>query len=232
MFDPFLEELHTSIHDHGGKQLDIPDEFKEYKSPSNNSKIQNWLWDVPGFRRWRVTRLDSGENLQVLNSVAYPSYNKDQPIMGIDLLWFGKRGKLVAVLDFQPLIQDEKYFEKYFEGLKSLKNTFPKFNNQKNMFLYDPNKYFSPWVLFCRGSIDEAEGLLPTIFSSFVDCYWKLDENLKNNNYILSKEQVERFQKNYDEYSAEKDPAHNLFSSFFGQKWSDRFLREFLFPLC
>ena len=37
--------------------------------------------------------------------------------MGIDLLWFGARQKLVAVLDFQPLIQDQEYFQKYFEEL-------------------------------------------------------------------------------------------------------------------
>ena len=70
-----------------------------------------------GFRRWRVTRLDAGERLQVLNSVAYPEYNNDQPLMGIDLLWFGLRGKLVAVLDFQPLIQEEFYFDQYFQIL-------------------------------------------------------------------------------------------------------------------
>ena len=168
MFDKLLEELNHSIINHGGKNKDLPQEFKEYESIHKKAKVKSWLWEVPGFRRWRVTRLEAVENLQVLNSVAYPNYNKDQPIMGIDLLWFPKKNKLVAVLDFQPLIQDKYYFDKYFDDLKILKESFPKFNNQENMFLYDPNKYFSPWVLFCKGGIQEMEGPLPQIFSSFL----------------------------------------------------------------
>ena len=122
MFEPLLDELHTSITHNGGRLINIPEDFKEHLSTNKKSKIQSWLWDVPGFRRWRVTSLDAGENLQVLNSVAYPNYDKDQPIMGIDLLWFGKRNKLVAVLDFQPLIQNKSYFEKYYEEFKLMNN--------------------------------------------------------------------------------------------------------------
>ncbi|MEO0988042.1 MAG: dihydrobiliverdin:ferredoxin oxidoreductase, partial [Cyanobacteria bacterium J06639_14] len=36
-------------------------------------------------------------------------------------------------------------------------------------------------------------------------------------------------QKDYDQYSAERDPASGLFSSYFGHEWSERFLHEFLF---
>ena len=43
--------------------------------------------------------------------------------MGVDLLWFGARQKLVAVLDFQPLVQDKDYLERYFDGLKSLQRS-------------------------------------------------------------------------------------------------------------
>ena len=101
--------------------------------------ISNWLWKVPGFRRWRVTRLDAGENLQVLNSVAYPEYINEQPLLGIDLLWFGKTSKLVAVLDFQPLVQDQAYFARYLKGLKSLCNRFPEFSKEE-MMLFLKNK--------------------------------------------------------------------------------------------
>ena len=42
--------------------------------------------------------------------------------------------------------------------------------------------------------------------------------------------EIKRLQTEYDIYSAERDPAHGLFSSYFGKEWSDRFLKEFLFP--
>ena len=104
MFDPFLKELHQSISDRGGTPIQVPSGLEECRSAKGNSVIRSWLWQVPGFRRWRVTRLDAGDSLQVLNSVAYPDHDFDQPLMGVDLLWFGARQKLVAVLDFQPLI--------------------------------------------------------------------------------------------------------------------------------
>ena len=42
--------------------------------------------------------------------------------------------------------------------------------------------------------------------------------------------EVKRLQIAYDQYSSERDPAHRLFTSYFGREWSDRFLEEFLFP--
>ena len=230
MFDPFLEELHKSISEHGGMPLDLIDCFRNYQSDKNNSEIKSWLWNVPGFRRWRVTRLDAGERLQVLNSVAYPTFNQDKPIMGLDLLWFGIKRKLVAVLDFQPLIQDKFYFDKYYQELDSLKNSFPEFNNQEKMNLYNPNKYFSPSILFCKGGIKEAEVSLPIVFKSFLECYWDLEEKVGRNVLGLNSNKIKQLHIEYDKYSAERDPAHALFTSFFGKEWSDSFLKEFLFP--
>ena len=86
MFDNLLNELTKNILEHGGKKLIVPKEFSERFSKKGNYRLNSWLWDVPGFRRWRVTRLDAGDRLQVLNSVAYPHDQNDMPIMGIDLL--------------------------------------------------------------------------------------------------------------------------------------------------
>ena len=120
MFDSFLEELNQGIASRGGTQTDVPAGLETCTSTKRASTIRSWLWDVPGFRRWRVTRLDAGDSLQVLNSVAYPDYTLDHPLMGVDLLWFGARQKLVAVLDFQPLVQEQSYLDRHFSGLKNL----------------------------------------------------------------------------------------------------------------
>jgi 15,16-dihydrobiliverdin:ferredoxin oxidoreductase len=42
-------------------------------------------------------------------------------------------------------------------------------------------------------------------------------------------QRVAKAQKDYDQYSADRDPAHKLFSSHFGETWASRFLYEFLF---
>ncbi|GCE64459.1 dihydrobiliverdin:ferredoxin oxidoreductase [cyanobiont of Ornithocercus magnificus] len=230
MFDAFLEELHQSLCDRGGTTVQVPTGLEECKSKRRNSTIRSWLWMVPGFRRWRVTRLNAGDHLQVLNSVAYPDYSNDQPLMGVDLLWFGARKKLVAVLDFQPLVQDSEYFDRHFQRLRLLHGRFPELRGGEVMRSFDPHQYFSPWMLFCRGGVEQAEQSLPKAFSAFLDSYWDLTSSSGNSASHLDPDNVRLLQQAYDVYSAERDPAHGLFTSHFGKAWSDRFLHEFLFP--
>lgn len=230
MFDPFLDALHQGIQDRGGTPLPLDQELALQHSERNQSSIRSWLWSVPNFRRWRVTRLDAGDSLQVLNSVAYPEHTLDHPILGIDLLWFGSRQKLVAVLDFQPLVQAPDYMERHFSGLKSLHERFPDLSGEETMRSFDPHQYFSPWLLFCRGGADQASRSLPTAFQAFLACFWSMHDASVSMTSQLPPEQVADLQIAYDRYSAERDPAHGLFTSHFGKAWSDRFLHEFLFP--
>ena len=95
---------------------------------------------------------------------------------------------------------------------------------------FDPNQYFSPWLLFCRGGAEEATRSLPQAFSAFLSSYWALTERSQGAASTLPPAEVEQLQIAYDRYSAERDPAHGLFTSHFGKEWSDRFLHEFLFP--
>jgi len=231
MFDDLLNELTKNIRERGGKKLFVPHEFSECLSDNGKFKLNSWLWDVPGFSRWRVTRLNAGDRLQVLNSVAYPNYQADMPIMGIDLLWFEKKQKLVAILDFQPLLQNQEYFDRYFDELKKLKECFSEFNSDLKSNIYDPSKYFSPWTLFCKGGKFEVENILPKVFTSFLKCYFKNLDLTTVNQIKIRAEDIRLLHIDYDKYSAEKDPAHGLFSGFFGKEWSDKYMKQFLFPL-
>ena len=47
----------------------------------------------------------------------------------------------------------------------------------------------------------------------------------------MKSEEIRLLHIDYDKYSAEKDPAHGLFSGFFGKEWSEKYMKEFLFPL-
>lgn len=230
MFDPFLQELENGIRSRGGEPIAVPEGLAHQQSTKTGSHINSWLWQVPGFRRWRVTRLDAGDSLQVLNSVAYPAADHDHPLLGIDLLWFGARQKLVAVLDFQPLSQEPAYFDRHYSGLKALHDHFPDLSGEETMRSFDPNQYFSPWLLFCRGGAEQAETSLPKAFTPFLAAYWSLHDQAKASSSALDPDSVLKLQQAYDVYSAERDPAHGLFTSHFGKDWSDRFLHDFLFP--
>ena len=81
MFDSFLDQLHQGIQERGGQPASVPEGLQRCQSSKSGGKIESWLWNVPGFRRWRVTRLDAGDSLQVLNSVAYPEHGLDHPLI-------------------------------------------------------------------------------------------------------------------------------------------------------
>ena len=64
----------------------------------------------------------------MLNTVAYPNFDSEVPILGADILCVGTSEKLLAILDYQPLIQESKYLEKYCSSLGSIKKQYSAFD--------------------------------------------------------------------------------------------------------
>ncbi|MBK16450.1 MAG: dihydrobiliverdin:ferredoxin oxidoreductase [Prochlorococcus sp. SP3034] len=230
MFESLFDLLDENIKKRNGIKVQLSDEFSEYYAKESNCLIKNSLFELTDFRKWRITKLDAGKKLQVLNTVAYPTFNSEIPILGVDILWFGNSQKLLAVLDYQPLIQEEEYLNKYCSRLKFIKNKYSEFNNTKMKNIYDENKYFSPWVIICRGNKSNLESDLNNIFTQFLEEYLKMNDKNKENNF-LNVQQIKNSHINYDKYSAERDPAEKLFKSFFGEIWTRNFLRNYLFTL-
>ena len=228
MFNDFLDKLADDVQVRSGVPLPIPEELVECHSTRKEGVIRSWAWSLPGIRRLRATRLDAGNVLQVFNAVAFPETDRQQPLLGIDLLQFGLRDKLVAVMDFQPLRQDPDYLEFYMGGLKTLQQRLPAFAQGEEMHRYDANRYFSPWLLFARGPAAELQDSLQSAFELLLHAYWTLHDAEQPDPRL--REQVKALQSSYASYSVQKDPAHGLFASYFGKSWADRFLHEFLFP--
>jgi len=228
MFNRFLDKLTSDIKARSGVPLQVPRELAECYSTRKQGVIHSWAWSMAGIRRLRATRLDAGQTLQVFNAVAFPTTDRQQPLLGIDLLHFGVRDRLVAVMDFQPLRQDLSYLERYMGELKVLQQRFPTLATGEEMRHYQANRYFSPWLLFARGSVEELGESLEEAFELLLQAYWTLHDAEQPD--ASQQAQVEALQRSYACYSAEKDPAHGLFASYFGKSWADRFLHEFLFP--
>ena len=152
MFESFKNFVKTNIENLDGKELEISKEFKEHHNKDSKYIIKNWLFESPQYRKWRITKLDGGDKLQVFNTVAYPNFKSEFPILGADILWFGTSQKLLAIFDYQPLIQEKEYLQKYCSSLDFIKNQYPIFDNHKMKNIYDSKKYFSPWVMICRGN--------------------------------------------------------------------------------
>ncbi len=230
MFESLFNNVCENIKKKNGIEVQLSKELSQFHSRDSKCVINNWLYELPDFRKWRITKLDGGDKLQVFNTVAYPSFKSEIPILGVDILWFGNSQKLLAVLDYQPLIQDKDYVDKYCSSLKILKNRFSKFDNTKMKNIYDSNQYFSPWVMICRGNKSNLEIDLDNIFRLFLDKYLEIKFKTQENQF-LNFDQIKKSQKDYDIYSSERDPAEKLFKSFFGEIWTRDFIKNFLFTL-
>lgn len=231
MYQPFLEHLEKSLFDKFDLQKrEIPTGLEVNVSDRgrNSATIRSWCYQCPQLRKIRYTYIDAGESAQIFNSVIYPSHDLDLPLLGIDFLSFGKVKNLI-VLDFQPLFQDEAYQKKYIHPLKALHDRYPDLAQDLEMKFYDANQYFSKYLLFAKTDAQTVATRVFAAFKDYLNLYWQLLDRAERLNDRQDIDRIVKAQKDYDQYSADRDPASGLFSSYFGHAWSERFLYEFLF---
>ncbi|MEA5505630.1 15,16-dihydrobiliverdin:ferredoxin oxidoreductase [Halotia wernerae UHCC 0503] len=231
MYRTFIQHLEQSLFQRFNLQSrPIPTglDYQASDRGRNPATIRSWCYQCPEFRKIRYTSIDAGASAQILNSVIYPSHHYDLPLLGIDFLSFGQVKNLI-VMDFQPLFQDEAYLKKYIHPLKALHEKYPDLAQDLEMKFYDANQYFSKYLLFAKTDAETVRTRVFSAFKDYLNLYWQM---LESATPLTDPEDIRRIvkaQKDYDQYSAERDPASGLFSSYFGHEWSERFLYEFLF---
>ena len=231
MFAPFKEYLEEELFKHfdlSSRPIPAGLESNVSQRGKNPATIQSWCYQSEQLRKIRYSYIDAGETAQVFNSVIYPSHHYDIPLLGVDFLSFGKK-KILVVMDFQPLFRDEAYINKYIEPMREVRDRYNELAQNLEMKFYDANQYFSKYLLFAKLDSETVVNRLFPAFQEYLELYWQMLENAEP---LTNSEDIRRIveaQKEYDRYSAERDPAHGLFSSYFGAEWSTRFLHEFLF---
>ncbi len=231
MYKPFQQYLEQSLFENFDLQSEpIPVGLDRNVSDRGKSPatIQSWCYSSPELRKIRYTYIDAGEAAQVFNSVIYPAHCYDAPLLGIDLLSFGKK-KILVVIDFQPLFRDAVYQAKYVAPMREMYERYTDLAQNLGMKFYDANQYFSNYLLFAKTDAETVESRVFPAFCDYVNQYWMLLQQADRLTDPSDIQRVVKAQKDYDQYSAERDPAHGLFSSYFGSEWADRFLYEFLF---
>jgi 15,16-dihydrobiliverdin:ferredoxin oxidoreductase len=231
MYKPFLNHLEgelTTKFDLQQREIPAGLELNISERGKSPATIQSWCYQCPQLRKIRYTYIDAGESSQIFNCVIYPDHHYDLPLLGLDFLSFGKVKNLV-VLDFQPLFQDAAYQQKYIEPLKFLHDQYPDLSQDLEMKFYDANQYFSKYLLFAKTDVETVSTRLLSAFKDYLDLYWQMIDRAEPLTDPSDIQRIVKAQKDYDCYSAERDPASGLFSSYFGHEWSERFLHEFLF---
>lgn len=152
-------------------------------------------------------------------------------MLGIDLISLGK-SRVLTVIDMQPLHPTEEYSKKYINHLSSIRSKYEDLQGVLSGKIYDDTSFFSKNMLFGRFTDEsKVDTVVGPAFEEYLAEYLKLMANAKPNNNKDAKEVVINRQKEYDIYSAIKDPAVGLFDAYFGKEWSDSYVHDFLFSL-
>jgi 15,16-dihydrobiliverdin:ferredoxin oxidoreductase len=231
MYKPFQEHLEQELFKRFDLQsVAIPAGLDRNVSERGKSPavIQSWCYRSAELRKIRYTYIDAGEAAQVFNSVIYPEPRFDIPLLGIDFLSFGKK-KILVVLDFQPLFRDEAYLEKYIEPMKEIHAKQGDLAQDLGMKFYDSNQYFSKYLMFAKTDAETVGTQVFDAFKDYLNLYWQMLADAVPNDDPAAIARITKAQADYDQYSADRDPASGLFSSYFGHEWSEAFLYGFLF---
>ncbi|MEH2000602.1 MAG: hypothetical protein V7L00_17965 [Nostoc sp.] len=84
-------------------------------------------------------------------------------------------------------------------------------------------------ILFAKTDAETVKTRVFEAFKDYLNLYWQMLAQAKPLSDQSDIQRVIKAQKDYDQYSADRDPASGLFGSYFGHQWSERFLHEFLF---
>jgi 15,16-dihydrobiliverdin:ferredoxin oxidoreductase len=224
----FMEEHLTDLKVspcHNGKS-----DFSYNVNTKKKARIVNLCASSKEYRKIRMTYYDAGDKTQVFNAVFYPDPKYNLPILGIDLLAFNRK-KYLAIVDFQPIHdEEEKHATTYENLLEPIKEKYESLKGRMSSKFYDETKFFSQQMLFARFD-DESivqDDLFPA-FTSYVKTHLDLVQNTEANPADV-KLVLER-QMEYDTYSAERDPATGLFAAMYGADWASCFVHDFLFSL-
>jgi len=216
----------------------IPKELSYCDNDKKKARIVNLAFRSKEYRKIRMTYYDGGPGCQVFNSLFYPDSSYDLPVLGIDLLAFGRK-KHLATVDFQPL-HDAAINESNdgswghdvpFESLlEPIRKKHKDLQGKISTNFYDETRFFSRQMLFSR--FEEESVVQESLFPAYKN-YVRIHVNMMKagvpNNSPTDKQRNLDRQSAYDTYSIERGPRCRLFAAMFGQDWADKFVYDFLF---
>eukprot|EP00617_Octactis_speculum_P023913 CAMPEP_0185765514 /NCGR_PEP_ID=MMETSP1174-20130828/30481_1 /TAXON_ID=35687 /ORGANISM="Dictyocha speculum, Strain CCMP1381" /LENGTH=251 /DNA_ID=CAMNT_0028448693 /DNA_START=167 /DNA_END=922 /DNA_ORIENTATION=+ len=222
-FYKWQQELLTGM---GAYRLDLPDHIQLQANSKKGARIGSETYATDQFRKIRMSYFDAGDKVQVFNSLWYPRTDFDAPVLGIDLLCFGQK-TLLCVVDCQPLAPQAEE-PKHAQTFRDIRDRYPALCGKMSQRHYDENQFFSDGMLFGRlQSTEEIKNTVLPAFQEYVGAYVDLIGDMTPDH--TSCEAVRSHQCEYDQYNSERDPAHGLFTSYFGEPWANDFVHDFLF---
>jgi len=225
----FMEENLTDLQVIECKN-DKDTDFSHNVNEKKKARIVNVCFSSKEYSKIRMTYYDAGDNTQVYNAVWYPNPEYNLPVLGIDLLAFNRK-KYLAIVDFQPIHDEEKdHSARYEHLLKPIKEEYESLKGRMSSKFYDETQHFSEQMLFAR--FDDESVISKDLFPAFqryvethLELIRKTEPQPEQTEMVVSKHKA------YDTYSADRDPATGLFAAMYGKEWAEDFVHDFLFSM-
>ena len=109
------------------EEMPVKLDFQNKISKTKNGIIQNYYFKNNNFRKVRLSYFKS-DDTQMFNSVWYPSYDYDSPILTIDLINFNKNESIIFV-NLIEIYKNNIYEKKYINPLLEIKKNYTKLNS-------------------------------------------------------------------------------------------------------
>eukprot|EP00189_Rhodosorus_marinus_P005088 CAMPEP_0113973034 /NCGR_PEP_ID=MMETSP0011_2-20120614/14013_1 /TAXON_ID=101924 /ORGANISM="Rhodosorus marinus" /LENGTH=235 /DNA_ID=CAMNT_0000990487 /DNA_START=239 /DNA_END=947 /DNA_ORIENTATION=+ /assembly_acc=CAM_ASM_000156 len=140
-------------------------------------------------------------------------------------------GHLIA-LDMQPLFHDDEYKEEFYSALKPIFDKYAEQLPWGGDFPEEAKQFFSPCFLWTRPAENEkVQNEVFDAFKEYLDMYLSIVEKAPEITDPEELARIEKSQKAYLAYRAEKDPARGMFQRFYGPDWTEEYIHGFLFDL-
>ncbi len=206
------------------------------ESPSGQHRMVTLTASSEEYRYIRMTYLDGGDKVQIFTSVLYPRGNF--PLFGMDLLQLQNGKRNLAICDFQPIHANEEDHDVMYEYLlEPIRKGAPYLQEKMTDRFFDPSRYFSHQTLLGRfqNMVVDPQHVIGNqeLWSTYKE-YLKTHIQMVQQSTVsssMSSEQVLAHHRDYDNYVAECDPAHPMFSSIFGPDVAENYVYDVLFPL-
>ncbi len=236
----FLDELINQISIFKLDSIKIPNTFLYKKSVTGSSRnpmvvtTSTWACKFDKISQIRAACIQGGRSLSVFNLLIHPSNYYELPFFGADFVTL-PNGHLLA-LDLQPALKcDPKHTEYVWSRLLPIHEYWQSFFPFGGDIPKEAAPFFSPGFLWTRLPLsNDSDSLISDFlrpaFAKYLSLYIDLIQRSESLPIERSLKILEG-QKAYLNYRSTKDPARGMLSRFYGNDWTEDYIKKVLFNI-
>jgi hypothetical protein len=157
---------------------------------TDNMIMQNYIFKNDQFRRVRLTYFNTDEQ-QMLNSVWYPSYDYNCPILTIDLAKF-KENVSLCFINLVEMYDNIDYYEYNIKPFVKIKEEYKDLDEQKSKHLDNFNNIISDSMIYSHIYNDtKHKNEIPEILNKYIETYNNLFIKKPVNRYYIEEKHIE-----------------------------------------